>query len=47
MVTSSDTHATKVLREGVKVREIVGLKSLDEAVDELNAVLQSNEAYGS
>jgi thioredoxin 1 len=41
------TPTTKVFCKGVEAGEIVGLKTLDEAVDELNAVLQSNEACGS
>jgi hypothetical protein len=36
---------TKGFCKGVETGELVGLKTLDEAVDELNTVLQFNEAY--
>lgn len=41
------TPTTKVFCKGVEAGELVGSKPLDEAVDVLNAVLQSNEACGS
>ena len=40
------TPTTKVFCKGGEVGELVGYKTLDEAVDELNAILQSNEACG-
>lgn len=40
------TPTTKVFCKGVEVGELVGYKTLDEAVEYLNAILQFNEACG-
>lgn len=40
------TPTSKVFCGGGEVGELVGYKSLDKAVEELNAILQSNEACG-
>jgi len=40
------TPTTKVFCKGVEVGELVGYKTLDEAVEELKAILQSSKACG-
>jgi thioredoxin-like negative regulator of GroEL len=38
------TPTTKVFCKGVEVGELVGFKNLDETLDELNVIFESNEA---
>jgi thioredoxin-like negative regulator of GroEL len=40
------TPTTKVFCKGLEVGELVGYKTLDESVNELNEILQSNESCG-